>query len=100
MGRRMGDFQYQFDRCQQLAKDHDSIAKDIDAHAETLVTSLDGGEGAEFILNGLAALGTAMGQLSAVQSSAAVRLRNAVDVHKGIEDQVDDDFRALERQVP
>ena len=82
----MGDFQYQFDRCQQLAKDHDSIAKDIDAHAETLVTSLDGGEGAEFILNGLAALGTAMGQLSAV--------------HKGIEDQVDDDFRALERQVP
>jgi hypothetical protein len=92
-------FQYQFDQCQQIAKAHDRIADDIDALAQTLPTSLDGGEGSEFILNGLAAIATAMGQLSAVQRSAATRLRTAVDIHKGIEDNVDDDFRALEEKV-
>jgi hypothetical protein len=96
----MGDFQIQYDAALGMARQHDAIADDIDGHASGLVTSLDGGEGTEFILGALAALGTAAGELSQVNRSAAQVLRRTVDVVRGIDDAAEQDFRDLESEIP
>lgn len=96
----MGDFKLEYDTALRMATKHEGIADDIDGHAKTIATSLDGGEGAEFILNALAALGVAAGQVSQVNNSAGTRLRTTVDVNKGVDDAADDDFRSLEKEIP
>ncbi|MGL5850865.1 MAG: hypothetical protein ACRCZD_08815 [Phycicoccus sp.] len=96
----MGDFQLQYDAALDMARQHDAIADDVDGQASGLVTSLDGGEGSEFILNALAALGTAAGELSQVNASAAQVLRRTVDVNRGIDEGVEQDFRDLEEEIP
>ena len=96
----MGDFELQYDAALTMARKHDDITEDISGHADSLVTSLDGGEGAEFILNALAALGVAAGELAQVNSSAAAGLRTTVDRTRGIDATAEQDFRDLEEDVP
>ncbi|MGL5817748.1 MAG: hypothetical protein ACRCYR_09320 [Phycicoccus sp.] len=96
----MGDFQLQYDAALDMSRQHDAIADDVDGHATSLVTSLDGGEGSEFILNALAALGTAAGELGQVNTAAAQLLRRMVDVNRGIDEGVEQNFRELEREIP
>ena len=96
----MGDFQLEYDAAIDMAKKHETNADDIEANAKTLVTSLDGGEGAPFILSALAAVAKASGQVGTVNESAAKLLRKVVDVNKGIDDEVEGDFRSLEEEIP
>lgn len=96
----MGDFQLQYDTAIGMAKKHEGNADDIEENAKTLVTSLDGGEGAPFILSALAALAKASGELATVNDSSGTLLRRVVDVNKGIDDEVEGDFRSLEEEIP
>lgn len=96
----MGDFRLQYDTALGMARSHEGIVDDVDGHARTMVTSLDGGEGGEFVLNALAALAEAAGQLSQVNAGAAVVLRRTVDLTRGIDEDAEQDFRELEKEIP
>lgn len=96
----MGDFRLQYDAAIAMARKHEAIVDDVNTHAESMATSLDGGEGGEFVLNALAALGEAAGQLSQVNATAAVILRRTVDLTKGIDEDAEQDFRGLEKEIP
>ena len=92
-------FQASYDASQRMARVHTDIAADVDDLAGTMPTSLDGGEGTEFILNALAAIADATGQVSQVNQSAAGRLRDMVDLVRGVDASAEGDFRELEKQV-
>ena len=96
----MGDFQLQYDTAIDMAKKHETNADDIEGHSSSLVTSLDGGEGAPFILAALSNLATASGQVATVNDAAGALLRKVVDVNKGVDDEVEGDFRSLEEEIP
>ena len=95
----MGDYTVNYDASQRMSGDHVEVAEDIEDLASTVVTSLDGGEGTEFILNGLAAISEAAGEVAQVNRSAADRLRVMVDRVKGVDADAESDFRDLERTI-
>ena len=94
-----GEFEVNYRASQEMTREHRAIADDIDALAATMPEGLDGGEGTEFILNGMAALATGAGQLSQVNRAAALRLSTMVDRVQGVDDDAEGDFRTLEKAV-
>ena len=93
-------FEVQYVKAQWMAEQHDDVSESIIAHADTIIDSLNGGVGGEFILNALANLGELAGEVAQVNTAAANRLRTTVDEVQGIDDEAATDFRLLEESVP
>ncbi len=95
----MSGFEVNYEASQRMTRDHRGIAEDIEGLADSMATDLDGGEGSEFILNGLASLATAAGEVATVNRAAAAILVDMVDLVQGVDGEAEGDFRELEATV-
>jgi hypothetical protein len=93
-------YQFEYEEATRLGKFHDDNANEIEELAPTMPESVDGGEGAEFILNTVARIGELLAIDMLLQRSAGDRLETAIDINSGADESSTQYFNDIAKMVP
>ncbi|WP_139650999.1 hypothetical protein [Tessaracoccus massiliensis] len=96
----MTDYQVEHSAARDIAKLHVESHDKLEGLSKTIPTDIDGGVGADLMLNILSAIATDAGSIAAIQADAANRMDTTVDLYDGIEEDAEEAFGQLAKEIP
>ncbi|WP_127841273.1 hypothetical protein [Actinomyces wuliandei] len=95
----MSDFKTDYDAAATITSRFCSAQDSLEEQAPAMPESVDGGDGADFVMSMLAKLGEDAGTLAQAAELGATHMRDAVDLISGYDEEVAQTFRSMAEEM-